>query len=100
MKARTPYNKRRLVLLIQALKLAIGCENCGYKAKLKFLDFHHRDSKTRLYIISEAVFKLSIPLLFKEIDKCDILCKSCHAKVDGFGRRRGKTRAKPNKFKN
>lgn len=57
------------------------CVNCGYDKYNGSLDFHHLDPKEKdIRIIGNA---LSKEKLIKELDKCVLLCKNCHAEVHG-----------------
>ncbi len=56
------------------------CYNCGYDKCVWALEFHHRDPTTKeahwtkMRLWSES-------RLFKELDKCDLLCANCHREV-------------------
>ena len=64
---------------ICAIKLGKGCKICGYNKHPEALEFHHRDSKEKLFVISWAVSKcLNREAIFYEISKCDVLCSNCH----------------------
>ncbi len=55
------------------------CIVCGAKDNLQY---HHLNPKLKKYCISEMVSKrCSINTVKNEIDKCVILCCSCHEKV-------------------
>lgn len=65
------------------------CVVCG-EDYLEALDFHHRDPLDKLFCISEfyTLQRVKVPYgglnaeaLFDEIDKCDVLCATCHRKV-------------------
>jgi hypothetical protein len=57
------------------------CEKCGEKHPV-CLDFHHKDPETKLSTVSElTVGMVSLEKLKAEIDKCQVLCRNCHAKV-------------------
>ena len=57
------------------------CETCG-ESDPCCLQFHHRDpSKKDLAISRAAQYVWSLDRLEKEIEKCDVLCANCHAKV-------------------
>jgi hypothetical protein len=58
------------------------CECCGYNKVNSALEFHHLDSKTKLFNISSSqVKKRSQEELFREIDKCILLCANCHREL-------------------
>lgn len=52
------------------------CKICG-ECEIEYLEFHHRDPKTKLYTVS-AMVGFPLPLLHEEMTKCDILCRDCH----------------------
>ena len=55
------------------------CIICGYNKHYSALDFHHRNPKDKDFQISGGT--KSFENLKKELDKCDLLCKNCHAEV-------------------
>ena len=63
---------------LNALKEALGCMICGYNEDGSKLHFHHRDKSTKLFSIGDGVL-YSPQRKQEEIDKCDLLCDSCHA---------------------
>lgn len=57
-----------------------ACQRCGYRKPIpSAYDFHHRDPSRKDFGISGKTS--SFELLKKEADKCDLLCKNCHAEV-------------------
>jgi hypothetical protein len=57
------------------------CQRCGYnKDVLGAYAFHHRDPSEKEFSISRYQ-KLNTEALYKEVDKCDLLCQNCHAEV-------------------
>jgi hypothetical protein len=57
------------------------CEICGFcKPIPRAYDFHHRDPKNKDFNISQWT-KLNTKLLFKEVDKCMLVCRNCHAEL-------------------
>lgn len=52
------------------------CVVCGYNKCITSLDFYHLDEETKEFGISGNNF--SKERLFKEIEKCVLLCKNCH----------------------
>jgi len=77
-KSRT-YQLKLKVLYEYMLKHTGGkCSRCGYDEYLGALCFHHKDplQKDRTWRKQWAKEKL-----YKELDKCEILCMNCHAKV-------------------
>lgn len=58
------------------------CEKCGYDKCKKALDFHHKDpSKKEIEIGKSAVNGWCKARIEKEIKKCIVLCKNCHAEI-------------------
>ena len=65
----------------QAYKNTLECCKCGEDTAC-CLDFHHRNPNQKEIEISKAIrFGWGKERLQKEIDKCDIVCKNCHAKI-------------------
>ncbi|KKL48936.1 hypothetical protein LCGC14_2320510, partial [marine sediment metagenome] len=57
------------------------CQRCGYDKKIPSVyDFHHRDPRKKDFGIGSYKV-LNFEKLKKEADKCDLLCKNCHAGV-------------------
>ena len=83
-KATNRLNARRKAekrLQIRAYKKEIGCSACGYKDNPDILHFHHKDPTTKVNNISRMLGKNhSMEKIKTEIDKCDLLCISCHHK--------------------
>lgn len=64
---------------INQIKQENGCEECGMKNPI-CLDFHHKNPKTKRFTISFGLNR-GFPLkrIMKEIKKCRIICRNCHA---------------------
>lgn len=58
-------------------KLAHGCANCGYNAHAEALDFHHKDSDTKLFDVGTSKTR-RVKSLLAEMEKCEVLCANCH----------------------
>jgi hypothetical protein len=58
-----------------------GCRMCPEKHPAA-LDFHHRDRKQKKFTVS-SIIERRRPwnIVLEEIEKCDILCRNCHAKL-------------------
>ena len=55
------------------------CLDCGYQHEYPGVyDFHHRDESTKSFGLSQRGLTRSIKSMFKEADKCDLLCANCH----------------------
>ena len=55
------------------------CEECG-ESRFYCLDFHHLRDKEK-EVATGVTIGWSIERLKKEIEKCRLLCKNCHAEV-------------------
>lgn len=57
------------------------CQKCGFDKPIpRVYDFHHRDPKTKEFTISGQK-TVGFEKLKKEVNKCDMLCRNCHAEV-------------------
>lgn len=57
------------------------CCQCGYDKNVpRAYEFHHRDPSQKEFTISKYSV-LNIEKLKKEVDKCDLLCRNCHAEI-------------------
>jgi transposase len=56
------------------------CGICGYNRTTDALEFHHLDPAEKSYNIASG-FGKPWRVLRKELDKCVLLCKNCHAEV-------------------
>lgn len=63
--------------LTQAIKLARGCAECGYREHAEALDFDHRPDEIKLFNVS-AQLNRSLDSILSEIEKCDVVCANCH----------------------
>lgn len=57
------------------------CYNCGYNKNIQgAYDFHHVNPKDKKFTIS--TYKIvDFKKLKKEVDKCILVCKNCHAEI-------------------
>ena len=68
--------REQYVERLRKIKLSKGCCVCGYKRSARALCFHHlRDKKTKMSGIQRG------NEVFKEIEKCVILCANCHMEL-------------------
>jgi ABC-type enterochelin transport system substrate-binding protein len=57
-----------------------ACEKCGLKSTIMAIyDFHHLDPSQKEFGLAAAGKNLSIDQCKKEVDKCILVCKNCHA---------------------
>jgi hypothetical protein len=61
------------------------CEKCGYNKCISALDFHHKNPEEKDYDISSFRHK-HWSLVKPELDKCDLLCRNCHAELHFYQR--------------
>lgn len=62
---------------LNAIKLSIGCQRCGYKEDSCALEFHHLNPDEKLFTIGRRP-SVARSKLDEEIAKCCILCSNCH----------------------
>jgi hypothetical protein len=64
--------------LLDKIKMETGCIECGYKKHPVALDFDHIDPTKKEFTIGVSYASVSLKRLYKEIDKCQVLCANCH----------------------
>lgn len=74
---RSPKRKKEIQKMLADLKEKHGCMDCGGKFPYYILDFDHVYGK-KVSNISSMLDYHSIEDIFKEIDKCEIVCANCH----------------------
>lgn len=57
------------------------CEICGYARCIEALEFHHLDPSKKDFSISADGMTRSWERVFREIEKCILLCSNCHREV-------------------
>ena len=77
---RAVVNYRQRTKLLAMEYLGGKCMICGYDKCPGALDFHHRDPSAKEFGISKKMTS-NIETLKPELDKCDLLCRNCHAEV-------------------
>lgn len=71
------------------IKVSRGCKDCGFDADSNKLHLHHRNPSTKVFRIALGhLYKW--PVYLAEIEKCDVLCVKCHAKVHSLLRQKEK----------
>ena len=71
--------RKQRELKIQAIQYKGGkCLDCGTMPHPAAMSFHHRDPSNKDFNISHARTK-TLDAVRDELDKCDLLCKNCHA---------------------
>ena len=75
---------------IASIKTEKGCELCGYSKPSAALHFDHIDPSEKYMQISTMISQMkSKELIYKEIEKCRVLCANCHAEVTWENRHGG-----------
>jgi hypothetical protein len=67
--------------VINAIALSAGCKICGYSKYASALDWHHYNSETKRFNLTENPHRYSWTEILDEMDKCCILCANCHRAV-------------------
>lgn len=78
--ARKHRNERRAYKAKCVTYLGGACVRCGYSRCQAALDFHHRDPLQKDYTIGSQSWE-DLEKIKPELDKCDLLCRNCHAEV-------------------
>lgn len=66
---------------LQAIEYKGGkCVYCGYNRCAAGLDFHHLDPSKKEYNIG-SFRTFSLDLAKKELNKCELVCRNCHAEI-------------------
>lgn len=66
---------------LDTIKTESGCVSCGIFDHPSCLDFHHKNEEDKESTLSGfKMYSLTEKKLQEEIDKCIVLCKSCHHK--------------------
>lgn len=78
-------NKRRRKVKRLAIEtMGNACMICGYNKHQGVLEFHHVDSATKAFGISEDGSSRSWARVFEEMRKCVLVCANCHREI-GLG---------------
>lgn len=83
-KGRTAYNAlyRNYVKRMVIDRYGNKCTACGYDKCFYALDFHHLDPSEKEYAPScIMISNKHIEEIFKELDKCILLCSNCHREL-------------------
>ena len=76
---------RRLSIKKKCVEYLGGsCVRCGYNKCLAALDFHHKNPLEKDFEIGRKKL-LSFEKLRIELDKCELLCRNCHAEEHFMG---------------
>jgi hypothetical protein len=81
--------REELKQYIEQVKRDNNCVCCG-ESDYRVLEFHHRDPSQKKFSIVSAVHnRYSLPALKREIEKCDVICASCHRKIHAVDQQYG-----------
>ncbi len=78
-------NYKRALQLRRELYLKSGgkCSKCGYYQCERALTFHHRNHEEKSFGLSlNQLWSKDRDSIFKEWEKCELLCMNCHAEVE------------------
>ena len=71
--------KKEVDAFLLEYKKEHGCSKCPER-RPPCLEFHHRDRSTKEFTLAQArQSHIHIDRIKKEIAKCDLLCRNCHA---------------------
>ena len=80
--------RRELKKFYKQTKSTKVCEKCGAK---KYLQYHHREPRTKICSVARMVHNgVDKEILVKEMDKCVVLCRSCHCRLHAELKKRNK----------
>lgn len=68
------YLRRRR--LLDAIRLAVGCVDCGYNDDPRAMDFDHVRGEKKFGVIQG--WGRNMKTLLDEIEKCEVRCANCH----------------------
>ena len=77
------YRDWRLSTRVKMVESMGGeCQCCGYDRSIYGFDFHHIDPATKEMSLSgNKMNKKNWPQIVKELRKCVLLCRCCHAEI-------------------
>lgn len=70
--------RRRVIPVIDKIKMDSGCVDCGYREHPAALHFDHIDPKSKRFSIAKGLTR-SWDAILAEIAKCEVRCANCHA---------------------
>lgn len=83
-KGRYAYNKLYNQYVLNLIKQRYGesCTFCGYNKCYDSLDFHHNSKQEKEYTPARIIKShKNIEEIFKELDKCILICSNCHREL-------------------
>ena len=89
-KKKTPNGRMSKARVVREYKADLSCCECGYSLKKRgkrfttwALQFHHHDSTKESNVGQMVSDGFSLSKIFKEIEKCIVLCANCHMELHG-----------------
>lgn len=64
------------------------CSFCGYDKCPDALELHHKDPEEKDFQLNNRTMGRKWEVIFKEVEKCILLCANCHREVH-YQKRRG-----------
>lgn len=80
---RTPRERKHVAEQREWIKLYKRVRGCRRCSSDKRLSFHHRDPRRKRFNIGDGRYR-SWSALEREVAKCIVLCKKCHAQEHGL----------------
>jgi hypothetical protein len=78
-----PEASRLNVEILRIMNKPAVCDACGYDKNYAALDFHHNDPSSKRFsfrdIHNQHMFLMPLDDIVKEMTKCRLLCRNCHA---------------------
>lgn len=65
-------------LMLDRIKMELGCQECGYCKDPIALQFHHINPEKKSFTIS-SYSDGPIMKILRETEKCIVLCANCHS---------------------
>lgn len=78
--AQNVTTKRRAIKTHLINRAGGKCTRCGYNKSIAALQFHHLNPKEKDFGIARD-FSNNLEKLYKEVEKCVLLCANCHAEL-------------------
>ena len=64
---------------IDAIKIELGCQVCGYKRNVSSLVIHHKEERLKTAKLSKMVWsRAPWSVIDKELENGLVLCENCH----------------------
>lgn len=77
-RARNDALRKKITSIVREAK-DVPCADCKQRFHYCAMDFDHLPGTDKLFNVSLAVNKASsIPVLLREIEKCEVVCSNCH----------------------